>query len=71
MKKFIELQKINKEKNFDFLQNEAKRINKILLSLFIGEPYKSKIKPNKKKTYTLLQRLLTNNIAQMGKIFNK
>ena len=56
------------ESKFDDLNQRMQRIINAKRSLFVGTPYCSKMKPNKDKTYDLLQRLQNENIAQMAEL---
>jgi len=60
----------NKNDFFEHLCERSRRIINAKKYLFTGVPYKSKLKPNKYKTYDMLNKIQNIDINKMGKIFN-
>lgn len=63
------MEKVEREKKFDDLILESKRIISAKKSLFIGKPYFSKMKPGKEKTYQNLNLMQDKNIEAVANLF--
>lgn len=64
------MEKAERHSRFENLTNTSKRIINAKRNLFVGNPYTSKMKPGKEKTFAKLNEMQNSNIQEVSNLFN-